>query len=135
MKQKNKEEGADLAGGASTQKDVKQLISPCSGRDCVKSLRSSYMGLYPQSTLLVGAALTSSGQTLDSPESRLKGLLGSVSRAIKEEGAHRAGGGRTQEDVKELCVPIRLPGLPQHTAPKQRASLLLLLLLLQHCHA
>ena len=25
------------------------LISPYSGRDCVKSLRSSYMGLYPQS--------------------------------------------------------------------------------------
>ena len=33
---------------------VRAYISPYSGRDCVKSLRSSYTGLYPQSLQHVG---------------------------------------------------------------------------------
>ena len=45
-----------LAGGCASKASLRRtgvhctygLISPCSGHDCVKSLRSSYMGLYPQ---------------------------------------------------------------------------------------
>ena len=54
-------------------------LSPCSGCDCVKSLRSSYIGQYPQSHRTFSISVTAHSQSLSPPVANLCHRIFSIS--------------------------------------------------------